>query len=91
MLTSPPYPAQLCSIISGSTAETEDDPTIEIIPQTKSWAVFLSNRAEETSVKSKEQKLEDSNFEKSQPHPSPRVIFSIIVFLLQNELSKIIS
>ena len=40
-------------------------------------------------MKSKEQKLEDSNSEKSQSEW--RVIFSIIVFLLQNELSKIIS
>ena len=85
----PPYPAQLGSIISRTTAETEDDPTIEIILQTKSCSVFLSERTEETSVKSKEQKLEDSNFEKSQSEW--RVIFSIIVFLLQNELSKIIS
>ena len=85
----PPYPAHLGSIISRTTAETEDDPTIEIILQTKSCSVFLSERTEETSVKSKEQKLEDSNSEKSQSEW--RVIFSIIVFLLQNELSKIIS
>ena len=82
----PPYPAQLGSIISRTTAETEDDPTMEIILQTESWAL----QRKETSVKSKEQKLEDSNFEKKQP-VSPRVIFSIIVFLIQNELSKIIS
>ena len=63
----PPLPAQLRSIISRTTAETEDDPTIEIILQTKSCSVFLSElRTEETSVKLKEQKLEDSNSEKNQ-------------------------
>ena len=48
---------------------------MEIILQTKSWPVFLSDPTEETSVKSKEQKLEDSNFEKNQLRQSEGNIF----------------